>query len=320
MCITPRLTTVARVAAAPLSPSGLLRIGIVLWAALLPGLIGVRGVHASGEGVRAARALFDKLYFAEAMKACQAGLETGGNTREDLLGLLRLKGLIAASLEDARGANEAFAALFAIEPVATLGEGHAPRILRAFLEAKQQAAKRGPLRISSSAPTSVPWTGSVAIRVRVEADPLRLVARASLSIRRAGAPSYRIKRVVGTSSFSWNESVSGLPGTAGRLEAHVALLDAHDNELWTLGTATSPRGILLSRPPATSAAAASALPAASGRPHTQGQGQEVQRPLVRRWWFWTAIGLAAVGTGLAIGLATRRPDRVNAPISVEVAP
>lgn len=51
-------------------------------------------------------------------------------------------------------------------------------------------------------------------------------------------------------------------------------------------------------------------PAASG-----GRGDATTKPLVRRWWFWTAIAAGVVGTGLGVGLGVglrqRSPNRLQ---------
>ncbi len=48
-------------------------------------------------------------------------------------------------------------------------------------------------------------------------------------------------------------------------------------------------------------------------------GTEQPKPLYKKWWLWTAVGVAAVGigVGLGVGLAARRPDLSGA---VEVMP
>ena len=48
-------------------------------------------------------------------------------------------------------------------------------------------------------------------------------------------------------------------------------------------------------------------------------GMEQPKPLYKKWWLWTAVGVAAVGiaVGLGVGLAARRPDLRGA---VEVRP
>ena len=36
-----------------------------------------------------------------------------------------------------------------------------------------------------------------------------------------------------------------------------------------------------------------------------------RKPLVRKWWLWTAVGVVAVGTALAVGLTVGRDDDVE---------
>jgi tetratricopeptide (TPR) repeat protein len=258
--------------------------------------------------------LFDQLYFKEALAACKTALEAGRRPRAELVQLLGYKALIAGSLGQEASAVEAFKQLLTIDPRAKLARGYAPRIRRAYEKAVAWVAAHGAIAIAVEAPATVARDGTLVLSAKAVKDPLSFAARGTLYLRASGEAPYTA-HPASSLPLAWSLPLAGLRGLAAAtaLDYYLVVLDESLNEVALVGSAASPRRIALAGAPPALAVAPVAV-AASPAPG------ERRRPLLRRWWFWTAIGVAvaatAVGVGVGVGARGDR-DLVTAPVTLE---
>ncbi len=92
------------------------------------------------------------LDYAAAKKTLAAAEAVEGYSRDELLDLFELEGLVAGSLSDAAGAKAAFLKLLTLDPAHKLKGRLAPRVTTPFFEAKGQVADRGALALTAQAP------------------------------------------------------------------------------------------------------------------------------------------------------------------------
>jgi hypothetical protein len=223
--------------------------------------------------------------------------------------LLKYRGLLAAVRARPKEAQAAFRKLLVINPLAKLGDGHPPRVERAFAAARRWFGEQRPLMIEVAAPEEVLRQGAVEFSAAVSSDPLSMVTHAALRIR-AGWGNF-VTRVVsaGTDAparFAVDlAQLSGVPHAA-RLEYYVVALDGRHNVLTYAGSPGHLRSIRLAGQPLLLPSRAAARPRAAGQ------------PWYSRWWLWAAVGTVVGVATIAIVATTTGPDdTVNAPVTIE---
>jgi hypothetical protein len=266
--------------------------------------------------VKKVKTLYKQLFFDDATKVCRSVLDAGHNRREDLVELLKYKGLLAAVQGNNNEATKAFRQLLVIEPEASLGEGHPPRVERAFAAAQRWFRRQRPLTATPRAPASVLREGTVEISLEVT-DPLTMVSQAVLHIRAEGARRFKRHLARSSAGLRWAVQVARLQGigAARRVEYYVTLLDHSFNEVGQVGRAAAPRPIALLGPPASVAG-----PVVVSKPAPAPPKERRARPWYKRWWVWAAVGAAVVtaaAVGGAVGAANSPSDTVDAPVTLE---
>jgi hypothetical protein len=271
--------------------------------------------RASSSRVEEVKQLYDKLFYDDALKVCQAVLDSGHNSRRDLVRLLTYKGLIEAVSDKRKRARNAFKRVLVLDPLIDLGKGHPPRVQRDIAAARKWFKHRKPLMIELEIPEQADRKGATTINLALISDPLSMVKRAMLHVRAGDAGGYKtlpVARPAGQ-KLSWRVKPSRLLGgrNARELQLYVSALDANFNEVAVLGTAREPRRLALSGAPA---------PLAAVTPATHGSeqpGSATTRPWYKRWWIWAVVGAVVTTTAIAAGAASSGPEeRVDAPISI----
>ncbi len=291
-------------------------LAIIVALGLLPAEANAQGEPrpAHAPRVQRVRELYERLYYAEAAKVCELALRHGGNTLKDMVYLLGFQGLIAAAQGKHAAAVSAFKQMLSIDPRAKLGRGQAPRIVAAYSQAQSWVSEKGPLAVAHSAPRSTLRGGAVEIKAVVVSDPLGLVRNAVLFVRAAGSTSWEERPAEPGTKPRWSLELALLPGAdrARAIEFYVALLDKERNEVNLSGQPTAPHRIEIDGGEGALPASAPASAPATAPPPSSFS-------LVRAWWFWTVVGMAATGTIVAVSVvASSKPSTIAAPISVEV--
>lgn len=268
--------------------------------------------RASSSRVEQVKQLYDKLFFDDAMKVCQAVLDSGRNSRRDHVRLLTYKGLIDAVSGRRKLAVAAFKQVLVMDPLIDLGEGHPPRVRRAIAAARRWFKRNKPLMIELKAPQRVDRRGTAQIGLTVVSDPLGLLTRVVLNVRAGdsgGFQAFPLQRPQGA-AYGWRVPLAQVQGAlrARRLQLYVSALDASFNEVAIVGSPKAPREALLT------GAGAAPLVALAPPPR---RPAPAARPWYRRWWIWTAAGVVLAATAITIGATAGAPeDRVDAPISI----
>lgn len=157
-----------------------------------------------------AKRLIEDLELEKAAKALDGALLVEGNDREALLEIWELQGVVSATLGKTEKAREAFRALLVLDANHQLAGAQPPRVRTPFYEAKDWAAKNGPLALVGDAQVSdtvqavsVKVTGDALGMARVVAFHVDTDGRARLEkvrLERGGAAA-QVK--VGAPAVKW---------------------------------------------------------------------------------------------------------------------
>jgi hypothetical protein len=239
--------------------------------------------------------------YAAARTQLEAARGAGGLDPDETAELYRLSGFVDAAFGDVQAATDDFTRLLAVAPRTKLPAGTSPKFRRPFDAAAAYFASHAPLEVKIETDAATP-----SITLIVASDPLAMIARAHVAFTVNGGAE-QIQDVAAAPGASRIE-VALPPGK--RIDARIAALDDHGNELIDIGSKLVPVVILgqdrprpavvvtppLARPPIRTAAPAP--------------------PVYRRWWPYAAaavgFGGVAGGFGLAARSATSELDRITA--------
>ena len=264
--------------------------------------------------VQKVQQLYDRLFFDDASEVCRAVLDAGKNSREDLMALLRYKGLLSAVQGKRGDAVAAFRQLLLVNPLAEIGDGHPPRVQRAFALARRWFERQKPLMVLVEAPREVLRGASAQLTARVTSDPLASVAHLVLHVRTRGS-TYRSHPTDSRTEASWKLDLARIEGAdrAPRLEYYVSALDSNYNELTLAGSHAAPRSIQLAGPATPLLPVPTPVDAATTQRDTP-----TAAPWYTRWWIWASVGTVLAVSAVAIGVAASAPaDKVDAPVILE---
>jgi hypothetical protein len=288
------------------------------------------------ERVAQVNKLYGELLFAQARVACDAAIQAGDNSAKELALLFRLRGLIAASLADTKGALEAFKAWISVGADADLAsKRHAPHIRKLFAEAKSGSIGKG-IRLQHLPPAGeVRYDGQIALIGEVDGDNRKLVAFATLRYRWSGESAFKLQKLSlkrGQLSSFWSVDTMKRPADAAAFEYYLEAKDRFGNTVASVATATQPLRIVVQfapqkLPPATkpmpsntsvdagmkndagmsSTLAQNVPPAVVVVPtgptgNSTDEPPAIETPIYKKWWLWTVVGAVVVGAGLGVGL------------------
>lgn len=134
---------------------------------------------------RARQATID-LDLDEAEKALRLALESPGNDRTTLLGILEQQGIVAGLGSQGQKAIEAFKMLLCLDPRRKLLGDYPPRVTAPWTAATRWVADRGALNVSALPPEQSQGTLK-SLSIKVASDPLSLGRRVRFHVRPEGA-------------------------------------------------------------------------------------------------------------------------------------
>jgi hypothetical protein len=234
-----------------------------------------------------ARARADDLDYAGALKLLDGALEVPNNERQALLDIYELQGVCWATLGKTDKAMTAFKTLLVLDPAHTLAGAQPPRVKTPFYEAKEWAAKAGPVQllpapekrgdVVESLTVTVPKDGlnlarGVAVHAVVSGEPVD--ARAALSDTTRSAT---VK--IDAKGFKWWAEVTGDRG------AVLLRLGTHDAP----NVVEAPKDVPVAVPIAPQPQVQQQAQA------PRGTGQRVAGALIG------GAGVAAAGVGIVLG-------------------
>ncbi len=255
----------------------------------------------------------DEMDFDGALQLAAQVLESPTAGPADLVDAYRIRGLCLAATGDGEAARTAFRKALSIDPELSLSTDTSPKLSAPFYQAKAIARELKPIRLQHEQAGPRAGRAGQKLRVRLEADPMRLVRGIHLCSR-SGEADWRCEATRPVAEPG--EVVFTLPAAtgAGPLVYFVEALTAAGGVLARAGSRDEPFG-------RSSAPLADARPAAAAAGNT-GQpppAAAVSPPWYQQWWFWTAVGVVVAGTavGLGVGLGTADGGSVAYRVSVE---
>lgn len=220
-----------------------------------------------------ARDEYDRLEFDRAARTLQRAIEHARNCKEDLAEIYRLQAYVDAVNGERERCQRGFEILLALDPDYIMPAEVPPKIRTCFEDALRVPPSRRELDLAHRPPEPVTPNAPVSLPVEV-IDPLRLVDQVQVWFRRRGVNVYTTVSVRADDQVVPVIPALSIPedpeGYA--MEYFVRAVDRWEGTLSQIG---SPREPLVFRVEA----------ARSGK------------PIYARWWFWTAIGVAAAGAG-----------------------
>ena len=232
----------------------------------------------------AAEEQFLDVEYESALETLERADGTGGLSHGQTTRLLALRGTIHLLMGGVTEAHEAYSQLLAADPTYVLPEEYPPRAAE-FLES---------IRGEIAVPVSLVHTPlhdiavgqPVTIEVQVPGAPSQFDVR--IFFRGGGERGYSSTEMSRIASDRFVGTIPGSLGSEGTstIEYFIVVSDG-DRRVAHSGSPSRPHSVLVA--------------GGGSQPEPRPRGQ----PIVRRWWFWTALGggvALALGLGLGIGL------------------
>lgn len=204
------------------------------------------------------------------------------HTHRDYEKIYEQLGIAYAYLGRTRDAMRAFDMLLALDPGHLLSYTLSPKATFVFERARKQAQAETPPALSVTWPHNLEVGRPIPVDVGVIADPKHMLDRATLYVRRKGAPRYRAldMRLPPPGRYHRVELPAVRAHRPQALEVYATAFDRAGNAVLTWALPTRPRAIDLRYTPPV--------------------------PWYRKWWVWAAVGgVVAAGTGTAVYLVGR---------------
>ncbi|HUU01926.1 MAG TPA: hypothetical protein VM425_10820 [Myxococcota bacterium] len=268
------------------------------------------------EPLRQAQEKFEQLDFDGALAAAGQALQSATDSPAELVEAYRIRGLCLSAMGRGDDSLLAFRALLSIDPNFKISADTSPKLAAPFYQALAISRELKPISLAPLA-TKTDVQPLPRVRVKIEADPLRLVKGLRLCFK------------IGSGDWQKSEPLQvhepgefslPLPSTAaeGKIAYYFEALTAQGGVLARAGDKKSPLG-------------AGAAPLAAVVPPEQVTGTTEDQPLgheedqsapawYRTWWFWTAVGVVVAGTAVGVGVGVSggsSNDPVDYNVSVE---
>lgn len=257
---------------------GLLRSASII--ALAMAVVILPGAAMANPHLATARQALDELDYEKALQSLEQALIWGKNRPAQVVEIYRLRGEVHAALGHGKDAEAEFQRLLSMDPGASLPAGSSPKLTQPFGAAQAHVRTHGALRVRCELDRQGP-----AVRVHVDADPLRLVTGAR-AVFRTGTDSTQSIEARGQGTVTLT-----LPA-ARDIELFCAAIDEHGNHVAEVGSLDEPLSLSL------------AQPAAGDQDKSDGP-ETPRQSLVARWPVWGVLTVAAVGGGTYFALQTR---------------
>jgi hypothetical protein len=248
-----------------------------------------------------ARILYERLKYADVPARLEKALAHPGNTQKQLLEIYELMGMTYVVLEDEKAARKAFRKLLSIDPEHRLSPSISPKILRFFSSVKKKF--KPPPRVAFRGKPKIYTTPAKVARAEVRVDdPQGAVMRVELLVRiKKGGRFIRRKMMqVGRDRYTSYLPVKRIEAGGTRVEYFVLARGRSRKVLAAIGSREQPRAVTLRLPPPEVEAPP---PPPLLPPEQPEEPARVSKPWYHRWWFWTAVGVVALGVGVSVGIA-----------------
>jgi hypothetical protein len=245
-----------------------------------------------------AKALYKRLKYVDVPAQLEKALALPGNTRQQLCEIWELMGMAYVVLEDEKAAKKAFKKLLSIDPDYRLSPNISPKILRFFSAVKKKY--KPPPRVAFKGKPRVFTTPAKMARAEVEVeDPKSAVMRVDLWVKTKKLGRFRKRKMmqVGKSRYTSYLPIKRIDAGGTRIEFYVQARGKGRKVLAALGSRERPRVVTLRVAPV------AVEPPPPPPPPVEKRTRVSSTPWYHQWWFWTAVGVVAVGAGVGIGMA-----------------
>jgi len=256
----------------------------------------------ANEHLEEAQQLYKRLKYADVPARLEKALAVEGNTKEELCAIWELMGRAYVVLENEKAAKKAFKKLLSIDPDHRLSPGTSPKILRFFSAVKKKY--KPPPRVAFSGKARVFTTPAKMARAEVLVDdPQGAVMRVDLWVKTRKLGRFRKRKMmhVGKNRYTSYLPIKRIDAGGTRVEYYIQARGKGRKVLATLGTRERPRVITLRLPPPIVETPPPPPPRQPVPPEED--PVRVSTPWYHQWWFWTAVGVVAIGAGVGIGIA-----------------
>lgn len=235
--------------------------------------------QAQSPHIQAARDAMDDLRYPDARTLLQKARQQPNLPREQLIEILWLQGLVAASLNQADGARAAFRALFAIDPEHRPDRDYPPKIMSPYYEARGWIATTRPLGFARL-PAELDAGRVKRIGVKIQADPLALVTAVRIHVVGGETTEHALQGLTATRDVD-APSVSWWAELVGERNAQLARVGDEQTPLVDTAAASEP------------AAPLAPVPVVEERPAS---------PLRSGAFAAAGVGAVSFGLGLVFGI------------------
>ncbi len=260
----------------------------------------------AAEALAAGRNLWRSFEYEDAIVQLRSVFADTSATVTQRLEALELMAVLHLSLRRQAQAQETFVRLLNLDPRHELTDpGYPPRVQQLFRTTRDTFLPQTVIEIEPNVPSELPNAPSVSIAATVAGETLG-VERTLLFVRAAGDGIFRSAMMRRDGSIFTADVPTPSSGQA--LEYYIEVQAPSGYPLGRLGSAQEPVVIDASTSAETEPLETTPL---EGDPLVDGAEPTVtRRPVYRRWWFWTIIGVAVAGgtTGLVIGLQPDDPS------------
>ena len=220
---------------------------------------------------------YEDLRFDEAAQTLQRAIEYANNCKWDLGEIYRLKAFVDAINGERERCHRDFEILLALNPDYKMPKQVPPKIKSCFDDAQNIAPSRRRLAISHSVDKEVKPNAPVPVRVKLE-DRLRMIDKIQVYFRRSGVKAFTMLTTRADDEVTVIIPALSVPGSneAYQIEYLVRGVDRWGGVFVEDGSSRYPLDFMV-------------LQGASGK-----------LELATKWWFWSAVALAATGIGAGI--------------------
>ena len=254
--------------------------------------------------------LLDIMEYKKALKSAERVLLSPKSGPHELMAAYRIKGLSLSALGKANRSLVAFRKLLALDPSFRLSEDLSPKLAAPFYQAVAMLRSQKGLELEHHPPKPEGALASLALKVTLKSDPLRMVKSIQLRFRtdldeKERKMTARIRKP-GTVAMK-------LPAgfLAGEIRYYFKATSKFGATLAYVGTKQKPFVLAAAKveAPARLVLAPVTAPVAPPEPKpaiepVSQKEEEPVAPWYKTWWFWTAAGVATAMIVGGVVLAT----------------
>jgi hypothetical protein len=257
--------------------------------------------------VAALRALMLDANFEEALTAARTLLARTDLSAAQRNGALETLATAQLATRDQRGARETLTLLYSRDPDhRMLDRDASPTVIAAFDRARESRPTPTPVTIESAIPAALPARTAPVLQVRLTAGA-DAVNELRLSYRQGETRDFQRVLMEHSDPSTAQARIPVLDGEAEyTLDWYVEALAPSQTIVGRLGDALQPLTLLVPRAPARIATDVLRLNERGGRSGAR-EGED-GGSLFGRWWFWTAVGVVALGGATAAYVLTLPAD------------